>query len=227
MEEIIDYGTNPFGTHRPCLVNLIKNTSGNIIEFGCGDSSTTLIKKLINNTDRKLYTIESNETWLNKYRNLEDINHKFHFVDAGNNDNDETAQKWIDYIENTEIKDVEFDIVFIDSSPWTSRTYLLNYYKNKSKYIIVHDVGYFPNSKLWGKVNKHITSGKYNLYDMDFSDIANSYHVFYPYIEYFALNCGPATLLLSNKTSKEEFNTMIDNIYSNNKYYNKDYLNIT
>lgn len=219
---ISNYGSNPYGTHRPCLINLIKNTNGNIIEFGCGDTSTVLIKEIIKGTNRKLVTFESNKSWLNKYKHMEDENHKFHFIDSGNVDESQTAQKWIDYIENSEVKNMKFDVVFIDSSPWTSRTYLLNYYKNKAKYIIVHDCGYFPNNKLWGKVDKNFTMGKYRAYIMNFSDIAKNYKVYYPYLKYFALSCGPATLLLSNTVTKDEFNKISEKIYENNQYYDKN-----
>lgn len=217
-----DFNLNSFGTHRPCLLNLIQNTSGNIIEFGCGDSSTVLIKETIKNTNRKLVTVESNLEWMNKYKHLEDENHKFHFVDAGNVDSNETGQKWIEYIENSEIKNIDFDVVFIDSSPWTSRTYLLNYYINKAKYIIVHDCGYFPNNNLWGKVDKKFRMGKYCAYSMSFNDIAKNYHVYYPYMKYFSFSCGPATLLLSNTVTKDEFNKINKKIYENNKYYDKN-----
>tara|TARA_B110001450_G_scaffold191639_1_gene179855 strand:+ start:6690 stop:7397 length:708 start_codon:yes stop_codon:yes gene_type:complete len=231
---MVDYNTNPYGTHRPCLINLIKNTTGNIIEFGCGDSSTILIKDIIKGTNRKLVTFESNKNWLDKYKHLEDENHKFHFIDAGNVDSSETAQKWVDYIKNSNVKDMIFDVVFIDSSPWSSRTFLVNYYKEKAKYIIVHDCGYFVGASglhlhkqtgttnLWGKVNKTFTHGSNRTYDMDFSNVANNYHVYYPYLKYFALYCGPATLLMSNVVTDDEFNSMNEKIFENNKYYDRN-----
>ena len=90
--------SDSFGTHRACLVDLIKNTKGNIIECGCGNSSTILIKDLIKNTDRKLISLESNLSWLNKFKHLEDDNHKLFYINAGNSDNDSTGKKWIDFI---------------------------------------------------------------------------------------------------------------------------------
>ena len=232
--DISDYASNSYGTHRPCLINLIKATKGNIIEFGCGDSSTVLIKDIIKDTDRKLITFESNKEWMDKYKHLSDSNHEFHFIDAGNEDCAQTGQKWIDYIENSHVKNMDFDVVFIDSSPWSSRTFLINYFKFKSKYIILHDCGYFVGASglnlhkktgslnLLGKLNKTYKKGNKRFYDMDFSQIAKNYHVFYPYLKYFSLYCGPATLLFSNVVSLNDFNLMKEKIYENNPYYDKN-----
>jgi len=112
---------DPYGTHRPFLIELIKHTTGNIIEFGCGNSSTILIKDLIKNTDRILISLESNLEWLNKFKGLEDNNHKFFYIDSGNNnDNDETGKKWVDFVKNNKIlNNLDFEVCFIDQSPWT------------------------------------------------------------------------------------------------------------
>ena len=91
--------SNNYGTHRPYLVETIKNTTGHIIEFGCGDSSTLLIRELIKNTNRKLISLESNYEWYNKFKHLENENHKLFFVD-GQEDTEEVGNKWLEFIEN-------------------------------------------------------------------------------------------------------------------------------
>lgn len=209
-----------FGTHRPCLVDLIKQTTGNIIECGCGNSSTVLIKELIKNTDRKLISLESNLSWLNKFKHLEDENHKLFHINAGNIDNDNTGKIWTDYIENNSlIKSLDFEVCFIDQAPWTARTHTLNYFKDKCPFIIVHDVDYFPCSNKWGKATKLPSPPQYNVYDFDFSDILKHYHVFYPPLKYFAGSSGPPTLLCSNIVDKKYFDEVVANI-DYNKYYN-------
>jgi len=211
--------SDPFGTHRPCLVELIKHTTGNIIECGCGNSSTVLIKDIIKNTDRKLISLESNLEWLNKFKHLEDDNHKLFYIDAGNIDNDATGKKWIDFIKNnTVINSLDFEVCFIDQSPWTARTHTLNYFKDKCSFIIVHDVDYFPVKNKWGKIiNETCTNGCIKL-DMDFSDILKQYKVYYPPFKYFAGTTGPPTLLCSDILTDVKFNKMCDNI-DYEKYY--------
>ena len=143
---------DPVGTHRPCLIELVKHTTGNILECGCGNSSTLLIKELIKNTDRILISLESNLEWLNKFKHLEDNNHKFFYINAGKIDDDATGKIWIDFIKNNQlINSFDFEVCFIDQSPWTARTHTLNYFKDKCPYIIVHDVDYFPVQNKWGQ----------------------------------------------------------------------------
>ena len=212
---------NPYGTHQPILVELLLNTTGNIIEFGCGNTSTDLIKTVIKGTNRKLISLESNLEWFNKFKHLEDENHKLFFVDAGNDDCDSTGKFWIDFINSHDlITNMDFDVCFIDQSPWTARTYALNHYINKIKWIIVHDVDYFPNAGKWGKILAKIPTSnkKLNKYQMDFSDVSEHFNVYYPPDEYFAGDTGPPTLLCSNLADTTEFNEMITKI-NINQYY--------
>jgi hypothetical protein len=211
--------SDPFGTHRPCLIDLVKHTTGNIIELGCGNSSTILIRDLIKNTDRKLISLESNLEWLNKFKHLEDENHKLFHINATNDDNDDNGKIWTDFIKNnTLINNLDFEVCFIDQSPWTARTHSLNYFKDKCKFIIVHDVDYFPNHNKWGKIiNENRYRGRIKL-EMDFSDTVNHYKVFYPPFKYFAGPTGPPTLLCSNILTDIQFNNMCKNI-EYEKYY--------
>ena len=52
-----------FGTHKQFLEFYIKQTNGNIIEFGTGDMSTGLILNVIKGTTRKLVSVENNKDW--------------------------------------------------------------------------------------------------------------------------------------------------------------------
>ena len=219
MINLLNHG--PFGTHRPALIEIIKNTEGDILECGCGNSSTILIKELIKNTDRKLVSLESNKEWLDKYMNLEDNNHKLFFIDAGNDDTDNTAKTWINFIENNDyIKNLNLEVCFIDQSPWTARTYTLNYFKNKCKMLIVHDVDYFPGHGKWGRILNRLHTNNNNIfkYEMDFSDIIKNFKVYYPPEQYFAGPSGPSTLVCSEILSKNEFDKITSTIDYNKTY---------
>lgn len=213
---MLSYKTNPYATHQPFLIELLKNTTGNVLELGMGDGSTHVIKQFMNAT-QKLYSIESDKDWFNRF--TANNNHHMYYVDASNEDNDTTGQKWIDFIESN-IKDVEFDIVFIDCSPWTARTWALKYFINKAKYVIVHDVDYYPLNNIFGKITNVYTNANNTKYELDFSDVAINYHVFYPPYEYFVSSGGIPTLICSNVVNTTDFNIMMQKIKNNvNLYY--------
>ena len=108
-----------FYTHQPYFKEILKNTTGNILECGCGDGSTLMIRDHIRGTNRKLVSLESNLEWLNKYTHLADDQHLLQHVDADNEDCYETGDKWVEHIEANNLTD--FEVVFLDSTPWLSR----------------------------------------------------------------------------------------------------------
>jgi hypothetical protein len=211
----LTYKTNQYATHQPLLIEVIKNTSGNILELGCGDGSTHLIRDRIDNT-RTLYSLESNMDWLNKYRHLESDNHKLMYVDAANDDTDEIGEKWVSFIKNN-IGDIQFEIVFIDQSPWTARLHAYNYFKDKAKYIIIHDVDYFAiHTGTLGKIVSEVTEDGKIRAEIDYSDYVKHSYLFTPPFEYYTYHRGIPTLLCSDIANGDEFNNMVDII--KNKY---------
>ena len=122
------YKTHPYYTHQPFFIEVIKFTNGNILECGCGDGSTIMIKEQIKNTGRKLISLESNLEWLNKYKHLADPFHELYHIKAGSDDTLENGNKWVDFIKHNKLND--FEIVFLDSSPWLSRKCCFDYYLN-------------------------------------------------------------------------------------------------
>ena len=214
----LSYKINGFATHQPFLIELLKNTNGNILELGCGEGSTLLFREFISPT-RHLISVESNKEWLDKYIPLQNEYHTLYHIPTNNDDTQETGQAWVDFLDKT-LKNMSFDIVFIDQSPWTSRISTLKYFINRAKYIVVHDSDYFPVYKKMGKIiEEHIIGENNTRYISDFSDVSNYFHVFYPPRNYlFPLNIS--TLICSNITTKSEFTTMINTIEANNaKYY--------
>lgn len=219
-----NYKTDGYYTHQPVLMEVIKNTKGDILECGCGEGSTKLIKELIKNTNRKLVSLESNLYWLNKYKNLADASHELHYIDAGNVDNIETGNKWVEIIKQKNFND--FEIVFIDSSPWLSRKCLFDYFLNKAKIIIFHDFDYFSNNNIIGKaVQKEIKSYNnvsHETINIDgmLDGIVKNYRLIYPPHEYFVGTTGHPTLVCSNTMSGKDFVTLLHAIeYDYDLYY--------
>ena len=120
---------------------------------------------------------------------------------------------------------IEFDICFIDQSPWTARTCVLQHFKNVCKYLIVHDVDHFPLNNKWGKIleSKKIDYNK-KIHNMVFDDILRCHKIFYPKLEYFCPRTGPPTLLGSNLLEKSEFDNKCNELENKtNDYYNFSY----
>ena len=211
------YKDHPFYTHQPFFIEIIKNTSGDILECGCGDGSTVMIRDQIENTNRKLVSLESDLQWMNKYTYLADESHTLYHVDAGNTDCIETGAKWVDFIERNNLN--TFEIVFIDCSPWLSRKAVFEYFKDKAKIIIIHDFDYFPNNNLIGKTVSRETYFNCEKIECDLTDVISNFKLFYPPYKYFAGATGPPTLICSDLMSKVEFDGLVESIESNLHLY--------
>ena len=213
------YKSHPYYTHQPFFSEVLKNTSGNILECGCGDGSTLFIKETIKNSQRKIITLESDKSWLNKYLKYENDLHKLYHIDATNEDTDENAKKWVDFIDSN-FKDITFEIVFIDCSPWLSRKHIFEYFKNKSNFIIIHDFDYFPNKNIIGttisKENFKRTSNNIN-YEKIQMDMEPYFKLYYPPSEFFVGETGPPTLIFNK--NKEDFDKIKNIIDKNIKNY--------
>ena len=206
------YKSHPYYTHQPFLKEILKNTSGDILECGCGDGSTLFIKECIKGTDRKLVTLESDTDWLNKYTYLHSELHQLYPIDATNDDTDENAKRWVDFIDS-KLKNTTFEVVFIDCSPWLSR-----------KHIFIHDFDYFPNKNLIGTtvLKENLRRKDSNLiYEKIQIDMEPNFKLYYPPFEFFVGETGPPTLVFSKVLSKIDFDNLIEIIDKNiPKYYN-------
>jgi SAM-dependent methyltransferase len=202
------YKTEHFATHQPVLLELLKVTTGPILELGCGIGSSLLLKHFITE-DRDVYCVESNREWLERMRRIEAENYKMFFLDAGNEDNDATGKMWVDFCEK-HFSGIAFDIVFIDQSPWTARTHTMNYFLNRAKYIVVHDADYFPLNNRWGKIIETVKeTPTHTIHKCEFTDVSVNSHLFYPPENFFPMKTGPPTLILSNNVMKQEFSNFI------------------
>jgi hypothetical protein len=207
----MSYKDHPFYTHQPYLLEVLKNTTGDILECGCGEGSTHMIRNHIKGTGRKLVSIESNLEWLNKYRHLHDDSHLLYHIPANNEDSMATGQVWTSFIAS-HLSDREFDVVFIDSTPWLSRKCLFDYFKSKAKVIVIHDFDYFPNNGLIGKtVRKETRDGK-EVITCDLTGESKHYKLYYPPYSHFPSLTGPPTLVCSDVLTVEEFNGLIARI---------------
>lgn len=189
-----------WSTHQPVLYAIAISTSGPIIEFGCGYGSTDLLHGICEREERMLITLEDDWDWLNVFTqkylgkgyNSDNSGwHKFYYVPGKKWDDPSNPSHWIDFMDQFEIlSSLSFDVCFIDQAPWLARYETLKRMKHTARFVVIHDVDYFPTHHIFGKTIRP-TINK-NPGDFDFSDVFSTFRVYFP------LNGGPPTLLGSN-----------------------------
>lgn len=209
--------SDTYGTHQPVLYEIASKTTGPIVEFGCGHGSTDILHDICKKTNRTLISIDDNLEWLNifrkKYLNdgyLEDNSgwHKFFFVPGNINNSD--PSHWIHFLDNCELlKSIQFDLCFIDQSPGLARTITLLRFKDKARYIILHDcdmyvaddyVDFISGTQAIGKQIEPLDSLNNIPGVYDFSKTFHYFKVYFP-PKPWPGHSGPPTLLGSNLES--------------------------
>lgn len=185
---------NEYNTHAPVLFSAIKylqtkKDSINIVEMGCGQGSTPLLRSLIRDTDR-LWSLESKPDWFDVVsKSFESMNnHSIQLMDLTNTSNLKNIADNIDSI----------DLLFCDSSPWESRTLGLDILGPKSTICLVHDVDYYPHNGIWGTEKNQIIA-KFAVGERDYSDRFRYWAEVFP--ETFYADTGPPTLIGSQTDS--------------------------
>lgn len=69
---------NPYATHQDILLAACRQTTGPIVELGCGEYSTPVLHDEFRN--RYLVTVETNAEWMLRYIHLRSPNHVFMLV---------------------------------------------------------------------------------------------------------------------------------------------------
>lgn len=119
-----------YSTHLPVLMEVMKRTTGDVLELGPGVFSTPVLHWLCQEQKRNLLTIESDKKWLRfcmKYYRTP--YHKFMYVD--------------DWAKSKDAINKEWDVALIDLSPDSERTVAVRRLANLAKYIIIHDADDF------------------------------------------------------------------------------------
>lgn len=101
--------------HRPLLWWALQQTSGTILEMGCGDGSTPHLKEYCKKTKRKLISYDYDREWANKYNAI-------HVIDWDS----------INHEEN-------YSVILIDHSPGERRHIDIIKLADKCDYMIIHD----------------------------------------------------------------------------------------
>jgi len=145
-----------YGTHLPCLIKAMENTSGDVLELGMGVFSTPYLHYKCMLDNRKLVSYENFKNWMKffiKYE-YENANHEIHFVEKYS---DAPIEK-------------PWDVVLVDQTPDSSRIEEVKRIADLAKYIIIHDSNdsyktyhykeiypLFKYIKVWDKDSNHAT----------------------------------------------------------------------
>ncbi len=200
----ITFNKNAWATHQPVLYEIAARTTGAILEFGCGDNSTDMLHEICKKEKRLLISMDDNYDWIQKFKDkylhdgYEEDNsgwHKFFYVAKKPSSND--ASHWMEFLNSCALlKNLQIDLCFIDQSPWEARTETVMRFKDKAKYIILHDCDYFTAGQL-GKVKRQTNMKKQEPGTFDFGKTFTHFKVFFP-SKPWACPSGPPTLLGSN-----------------------------
>lgn len=193
---------NPCATHQHILYEMAMRTKGPIIEFGCGYYSTPMLHEICKKSGRILISLDDDVEWLqkftDKYRNdgYDESNsgwHKFFLVPNKDTTDSNSCRHWDKLWDDFEpLREIRFDICFIDQAPFEARLGTLLRLKEISRYIIVHDCDDLPMRGLCGTTlvqTTHNCLGEY-----DFSDVIKYFQVYAP-LKPWPLCNGPCTLL--------------------------------
>jgi hypothetical protein len=180
-----------WGTHQAFLMHYVEKTSGDILEFGVGDSSTGLILELIKGTGRRLVSFETDEEWLAKIQSKypSSPHHTYYkvwdwdaFLDEG------TLDGIVDGLANGVAS-----VAFIDNSPMESRVRILEKLKRAPpEYVVIHDADYYAVQGLMGK----FLGASNEEFIYDFSDLFRSWKLYLP--ERLVYENGPSTVVGTN-----------------------------
>lgn len=113
-----------------------------VLELGIGNGSSPLMYEFCKeNANSTVISFETDPEWFDKmFEKYGDLpNYVFNLI-----------ENWDDLKNHIDKK--QYDLVFVDQSPWWARIESINLLKNKSKVIILHDYDYFnKNEHEWLK----------------------------------------------------------------------------
>lgn len=135
---------NANGTHVPILSALLTKTGGPVIELGTGHYSTPLLYYVAKTSGRLVLSVDTNKEWNDYFEMIfNSEHHKFYCTDNRLISMEFNKSEW---------KDIKWDVAFIDCGPDVDRVKCVDLFRNKSKYIIIHDAEPRAVAYGWGDI---------------------------------------------------------------------------
>jgi hypothetical protein len=108
----------------PLLHKALESTEDGVLELGMGWGSTPLLNEYCTKHKRRLASFDYNEEWRIKF---DTILNKYH--------TSELVKDWQDVYQNYP----DASVIFIDQSPGEERKHSIEYYKDTTGILVVHD----------------------------------------------------------------------------------------
>jgi len=170
------------GTHFPVLATMVINTSGPVLEMGCGDYSTPLLHALCAPQKRLLVSTDVDKQWISHFLDLECDWHKFIHVHAY--ETKDPRNDWYYCADHDAWKvvggDTHWSVVLIDHTPGMQRVLDIVRLRNNTDIFVVHDsedprYGYEP---VLNTFKYKYVYDRYNITTTVVSDVIDVAHYF-------------------------------------------------
>ena len=132
----LDVGSLKAGTHLPLLLSAILESTGPVLEIGCGHCSTPLLHAVCGMLERELWSVESDPGWLDLFSSR--------YAGSGHHFAAEPPamrERW--------------GAVLIDQSPGSDRINSILSLVDHADYLIVHDV---QAEDVMGPIRPHLVT---------------------------------------------------------------------
>lgn len=130
-------GVTDWNNHLPLLWLALEQTTGPVLEMGCGDGSTRQLHQYCADNNRMLYSFDTDEDWMNRFSDCANETHRFHRVV----NHWEIAQKICP----------SPSVILIDHAPGERRIVdVKNYYDHMDGIMVLHDTQPPPTAADYG-----------------------------------------------------------------------------
>ena len=113
----------PQATHLPMLIAAVAQSSGPVLELGCGDTSTPMLHAMLHGTGRLLWSIDNELPWVERFALLR---REWHLIEQS---------MWPLPVTS----DARFGVVLVDHAPAHQRAADMIRLKDRADFLILHD----------------------------------------------------------------------------------------
>lgn len=119
-------GVNDWSNHVILLWLALEQTkTGDVLELGCGDGSTSQLHEYCRDAKRKLLSFETDPEWIKRFIDLEWRDHKFYRI----------INNW----DSTKTICPNPSVILVDNAPGHSRADLIKWYSDFTGIMVIHD----------------------------------------------------------------------------------------
>lgn len=148
------------GTHSTPLAISCMNTTGPVLELGCGLYSTLLLHTICEKQGRRLHTVDHTLSWLNKFTHLETGLHTFEHLQCGSLNvmvfefMYRLSPHWTKKIDESwdQVgKGKQWELVFLDQLPLGRRVKDIKRLRSSTDVFVIHNTNMLGNwlSEFW------------------------------------------------------------------------------